>query len=152
MHCPYCKNEGDKVVDSRSSGESIRRRRECLACGKRFTTYEYVEKAPIVVVKRDGTHQEFDRSKLERSIRIACAKRPIEIKAIRDIVDEIENELAATENAEVSYSRIGNLVMKKLVALDQVAYVRFASVYRRFKDAGEFASEVQNFEGIDANV
>ena len=152
MHCPYCKHEGDKVVDSRSSGESIRRRRECLACGKRFTTYEYVEKAPIVVVQRDGTHQEFDRSKLERSIRIACAKRPIEIAAIRGIVDEIENELAATENAEVSFSRIGNLVMKKLVALDQVAYVRFASVYRRFKDAGEFASEVQNFEGIDANV
>ena len=145
MKCPFCGYTESKVIDSRPAEESttIRRRRECLACQKRFTTYEIIERLPLVVVKRDGTHQEFDRSKLERSIRIACAKRPIEMAAIRGIVDEIENELAATENAEVSFSRIGNLVMKKLVALDQVAYVRFASVYRDFKDVDEFSEELR---------
>ncbi len=151
MHCPYCKHEGDKVVDSRSSGESIRRRRECLACGKRFTTYEYVEKAPIIVVKRDGKHEEFLRDKLARSIRLACAKRPIEMARIDAMVDEIENELASAEKSEVSYSQIGTLVMRKLAELDEVAYVRFASVYRRFKDAGEFARELEHFEEETSN-
>ena len=153
MRCPKCGNLDDKVLDSRAAhdGKAIRRRRECLACGKRFTTYEYVEKAPIIVVKRDGKHEEFLRDKLARSIRLACAKRPIEMARIDAMVDEIENELASAEKSEVSYSQIGTLVMRKLAELDEVAYVRFASVYRRFKDAGEFARELEHFEEETSN-
>jgi len=142
MRCPYCSFEEDKVVDSRGSGESIRRRRECLSCGKRFTTYEYIERAPLVVIKRDGSREEFKREKLEGGIRVACAKRPVSPEMIRNMVTEIHNELASSESSEVSFDQIGNLVMKRLADLDTVAYVRFASVYRRFKDAGEFTREV----------
>ncbi len=146
MRCPFCKNEGDKVVDSRTSGESIRRRRECLGCGRRFTTYEYIERVPLVVVKRDGKREDFRREKLEHGIRIACAKRPVPTEMVKEMVVDIENELSSAENSEVSYEQIGGLVMKKLSALDPVAYVRFASVYRRFKDAGEFMSEIKQIE------
>lgn len=142
MRCPFCSHEEDKVVDSRGSGDAIRRRRECLACGRRFTTYEYVERAPLVVIKRDGSREDFKRDKLESGIRVACAKRPVSHETIRDIVTEIHNELTSSDSSEVSYDRIGNMVMKRLASIDHVAYVRFASVYRRFEDVGEFAREV----------
>ncbi len=149
MRCPYCKSVEDKVIDSRMSGEgiSIRRRRECLKCGKRFTTYEYVEKAPLMVVKRDGSRNRFDREKIKTGIMKACEKRPVSMDRIDQIVDEIERDVQKNAETEVKSTVIGNMVMEKLYGLDEVAYVRFASVYRRFKDVSHFMKELEKFLG-----
>lgn len=143
MRCPFCKHGSDKVVDSRSSGESIRRRRECMECKRRFTTYEYIEIAPLTVIKRDESREEFQRDKLLRGIYTACKKRPISPSQIDEIALRIENQLAARDNSEVTYEEIGSLVMKELHELDSVAYVRFASVYREFKDTTEFVEQIK---------
>jgi len=137
----------DKVIDSRMSGEgiSIRRRRECLKCGKRFTTYEYVEGAPLMVVKRDGTRKRFDRDKIKTGIIKACEKRPVSMDRVDQIVDEIEREIQKKADKEIKSTAIGNMVMEQLYGLDEVAYVRFASVYRRFKDVSHFMNELQKF-------
>ena len=147
MKCPFCNNTEDKVIDSRMSGEgmSIRRRRECLKCGKRFTTYEYVEDAPMMVVKRDGTRKRFDREKIKAGIMKACEKRPVSMDQIEGIVEEVEREIQKKADKEVKSTVIGNLVMEKLYGLDEVAYVRFASVYRRFKDVSHFMNELKKF-------
>ncbi len=147
MRCPYCTHTEDKVIDSRMSGEglSIRRRRECLKCGKRFTTYEYVEKASMMVIKRDGTRKRFDREKIKEGILKACEKRPVSMDRIDQIVDEIEKEVQKKADMEVKSTEIGNMVMEQLYDLDEVAYVRFASVYRRFKDVSHFMKELQKF-------
>jgi len=146
MKCPFCRNEEDKVVDSRSSGEGylIRRRRECLKCGRRFTTYERVEEVPLMVIKKDGRREPFDRKKLLSGIMKACEKRPIGMDLLEGIVDEIEGALEKKFEKEVDSSQIGELVMKKLHKLDDVAYVRFASVYRQFKDVTQFMEEVKH--------
>jgi transcriptional repressor NrdR len=143
MKCPFCKNSGDRVVDSRSSGDSIRRRRECGACKRRFTTYEYVEMAPLTVVKRDGSREPFNRGKLLSGLQTACIKRPITRAQIDSVVSDIENELATGDDQEVGYEMLGNLIMERLFLLDEVAYVRFASVYRRFKEMGQFMDEIK---------
>lgn len=147
MRCPYCRNMEDKVIDSRMSGEglSIRRRRECLKCGKRFTTYEYVEKAQLMVVKRDGTRKKFDREKIKSGIMKACEKRPVSMDKIDEIVDTIERKIQKKADKEVKSTDIGNKVMEALYDLDEVAYVRFASVYRRFKDISHFKEELEKF-------
>jgi len=137
----------DKVIDSRTSGEgvNIRRRRECIKCGRRFTTYEYVESAPMMVVKRDGTRKKFDREKIKLGIIKACEKRPISMDKIDGIIEKIEKEIQKKADKEVKSTVIGNMVMKELYELDEVAYVRFASVYRRFKDVSYFMKELQKF-------
>ncbi|MGD2279207.1 MAG: transcriptional regulator NrdR [Candidatus Omnitrophota bacterium] len=147
MRCPSCGSMDDKVIDSRVSGEgnSIRRRRECLDCGKRFTTYEYVEEAPLMVVKRDGTRKRFDREKIKAGLIKACEKRPISMEKIEEIVDEIEREVHRKSDKEVKSTVIGKMVMERLSDLDEVAYVRFASVYRRFKDISHFKKEIEKF-------
>jgi len=147
MKCPYCGSLDDKVIDSRMSGEggSIRRRRECDKCGKRFTTYEYIEDAPLMVVKRDGSRQRFSREKVKAGIIKACEKRPISMDDIERIVDEIEREIQKKTDKEIRYTDVGNLIMSKLYSLDEVAYVRFASVYRRFKDVSYFQKELKKF-------
>jgi transcriptional repressor NrdR len=146
MICPFCRNDGDKVIDSRSSGNSIRRRRECTECGRRFTTYEYIEIVPLTVIKRDGTREPFLREKVLGGILMACKKRPISHEQINDLVNNVENELATSENHEVSFDQIGNKVMEQLSVLDPVAYVRFASVYREFKDCGEFVDQIRQIK------
>lgn len=144
MKCPYCNHQESKVVDSRPANEgvSIRRRRECLLCGERFTTYETVDTLPIVVVKKNGSRQTFDRNKLVNSMLRACEKRTISLSLIEAAADEIEQELRNELGGEISSERIGELAMKKLKNLDEVAYVRFASVYRRFKDIDTFLHEL----------
>jgi len=134
------------VVDTRTSrgGRAVRRRRECLECGTRFTTYEYVEARPIQLLKRDGSVEEFDRDKLTRSLRIACAKRPVSASEIEGLVDEIEDHLSTQAGLEVASSLVGELVMERLKPLDRVAYVRFASVYRNFQDIEEFQQFVDD--------
>jgi len=145
VRCPRCDHVEDRVVDSRTSraGRSIRRRRECLGCGFRFTTYEHIEQEQLTIRKTSGSIEPFDRAKLLRSIGIACAKRPISLARIEEIVDLIEEELEALDDREVSSQLTGELVMAHLRALDQVAYVRFASVYRNFQDTTEFMEEVR---------
>jgi transcriptional repressor NrdR len=147
MKCPFCGDMEDKVIDSRMSGEglSIRRRRECLQCGKRFTTYEYVEKDPLMVVKRDGTRKKFDREKIKIGIMKACEKRPVSMDRIDEIVDAVERKVQKKADKEVKSTDIGNMVMEELYNLDEVAYVRFASVYRRFKDISHFKKELEKF-------
>jgi transcriptional repressor NrdR len=144
MRCPVCGFQKDRVIDSRLSrdGDAIRRRRECLSCKRRFTTYEYVE-PPLVVVKKDGRREPFDREKLLRGMRKACEKRPIGINALEKIVESVEGELTATGKSEVTSQEVGELVMEALKDLDGVAYVRFASVYRSFKDSKEFMEELR---------
>ncbi len=144
MRCPACGFQKDRVLDSRltSDGDAIRRRRECLSCKRRFTTYEYVE-PPLVVVKKDGRREPFDREKLLRGMRKACEKRPIGIDALEKIVENVESELTATGKSEVTSQAVGELVMEALRNLDGVAYVRFASVYRSFKDSKEFMEELR---------
>jgi transcriptional repressor NrdR len=142
MICPYCQNSETKVIDSRDSEESVRRRRECLKCQRRFTTYEKPEIIDLVVVKKDGRREPFDRSKLIRGIIKACEKRPIKTIQIERIVDEIELELRKQDNIEVSSTEIGELVMSKLKQLDKIAYIRFASVYREFTDVSHFKKEL----------
>jgi transcriptional repressor NrdR len=148
MKCPFCGFEQDKVVDSRSSkeGRAVRRRRECLKCEKRFTTYEYIEKFPLTVVKNDQRREPYDRQKLLQGILSACKKRPISMKKIESIVDKIENEIDKLAKTEINSLEIGKYVMDELYKLDDVAYVRFASVYRKFKDRDEFISEVKGLE------
>jgi transcriptional repressor NrdR len=140
MRCPECDATENRVVDTRASrgGRAVRRRRECSVCGARFTTYEYVEERPIQVLKRSGAVEEFDRGKLLDSIRVACAKRPVSASQMDRVVDDIEDELSREAGVEVPSVRLGALVMGHLRPLDRVAYVRFASVYRNFQDAGEF--------------
>ncbi|RKY40830.1 MAG: transcriptional regulator NrdR [Candidatus Makaraimicrobium thalassicum] len=147
MKCPYCGSTEDKVIDSRMSGEglSIRRRRECLKCGRRFTTYEYVENSPLMVVKRDGTRKRFDREKIKTGIIKACEKRPVSMDRIEQIIEEIERKIQKKADREIKSTVIGNMVMEELYTLDEVAYVRFASVYRRFKDVSYFKKELQKF-------
>ncbi len=144
MKCPYCGYKESKVVDSRPAeeGSSIRRRRECLSCGKRFTTYETVESMPMVVVKRDGSRQTFDRRKLVNGMLRACEKRPVSLAQLEKIGEEIEQELQNSLEREISTEHVGELVMDKLKGVDEVAYVRFASVYRQFKDINTFMSEL----------
>ena len=144
MRCPYCANPESKVVDSRPSdeGTSIRRRRECLVCHKRFTTYETVECLPLVVIKRDGSRQSFDKSKLLNGMIRACEKRPVPFQTLESIANEIEQTLQNQMDREVTSTRIGELVMERLKQVDEVAYVRFASVYRQFKDIGTFMAEL----------
>lgn len=146
MKCPYCGFEESKVIDSRPTDDfrKIRRRRECLKCKKRFTTYEIVESVPIVVVKRDGSREMFDSSKLIKGILNACARRPVSITDIENISQDIEFEIQNTLDREVPSSLIGEMVMKKLKDIDEVAYVRFASVYRQFKDLDSFMQELKN--------
>ena len=146
MRCPFCASEEDKVVDSRAAqdGRSVRRRRECLACGKRYTTYEYVEKVSLTVVKNDGKREDFDRQKLFKGIALACNKRPISEEQINNLVTQIEEELQnSSRGTEVTSKKIGERVMDRLKSLDEVAYVRFASVYRKFKDKNEFLDELK---------
>lgn len=144
MKCPYCGFEESKVIDSRHSEDnsSIRRRRECLECNHRFTTYEMVEIAPIIVVKRDGTRQSFDRNKVMNGMVRACEKRPVPLKELEKAVDDIEQTLQNSMDHEIKSSDIGELVMEKLKPLDEVAYVRFASVYRQFTDINSFMAEL----------
>lgn len=146
MICPFCKHDEDKVVDSRSSGNSIRRRRECLGCSRRFTTYEYVEMVPLTVVKRDNSREPFQREKLLSGILTACKKRPVSRADIDKMVMDIENSLVALDAQEVRYDQIGNIVMTELGKIDPVAYVRFASVYREFKEVGEFLEQVRELQ------
>ncbi len=145
MKCPFCGHEEDRVVDSRSSreGKAIRRRRECLGCSERFTTYEYIEEIPLMVVKRDGNREPYDRQKLLGGIITACKKRPVTMEAMEEAVNEIEKELDDLEVREVKSIVLGEKVMAKLKVLDHIAYVRFASVYRKFKDTNEFLNEIR---------
>ena len=144
MKCPYCSYEESKVIDSRSAddGERIRRRRECLKCGKRFTTHEVIETVPIVVVKRDKSREVFDRNKLTAGILRACEKRPVSLKQIEQMVDRIEAKIQSMLDREITYMQIGELAMEELKAVDEVSYVRFASVYRQFKDINTFLDEL----------
>ncbi len=144
MKCPYCGYQESKVVDSRHSEDnmSIRRRRECLACQKRFTTYETVESLPIVVVKKDNSREPFDRNKILRGMVRACEKRPVSMADIEAAVSDIEQIVQNSLDREVSTGKIGELVMERIKPLDEVAYVRFASVYRQFKDINSFMSEL----------
>lgn len=144
MKCPYCGFEESKVIDSRPTdeGERIRRRRECLKCAKRFTTYEVIETVPIVVIKKDKSRQTFDRNKLLNGLLRACEKRPVSIDTLERVVDEIETMLQNSLDREVPSSLIGTYAMEKLKNIDEVAYVRFASVYRQFKDLNTFMDEL----------
>ncbi len=144
MKCPYCSFEEDKVIDSRPTdeGATIRRRRECLSCHKRYTTYEKVENMPIMVIKKDGSRQAYDREKVRKGILRACEKRSVSINQIEKILDVIEGQINNSLEREVTSEFIGELVMEKLRELDEVAYVRFASVYRQFKDINTFMNEL----------
>ena len=149
MKCPFCGGVDDRVVDSRESreGEVIRRRRECVTCGRRFTSYETIEEIPYVVVKKDGRREAFDRKKLRAGLVKACEKRPVPAGRLDAIVDEIETRLHDTEEREMAPKELGALVMERLRELDKVAYVRFASVYRKFEDVDEFLTELKNLIG-----
>ena len=146
MKCPFCFYEESKVIDSRPTdeGERIRRRRECLKCGKRFTTYEIIETVPVIVIKRDKSRQVFDRSKILSGLLRACEKRPVSIETLEKIVDEMEFTLQNSPDREVPSERIGELAMEKLKDIDEVAYVRFASVYRQFQDMQTFMDELKS--------
>ncbi|MCF7901240.1 transcriptional regulator NrdR [Candidatus Woesearchaeota archaeon] len=147
MKCPYCNNEETKVLETRESDEEItRRRRECLKCEKRFTTYEHVEMSNISVVKKDGSRVLFDRNKITKSMQIACQKRPIEPEKIEEIASKIEGKLRSSMKKEITSKKIGELVLKYLKKLDQVAYIRFASVYRDFQDLEGFKLELDTLE------
>lgn len=149
MKCMYCGCEESKVIDSRSTdGNSIRRRRECLSCGKRFTTYETIELTPVLVVKSDGTRQAFNQNKIKQGIVKACEKRPVSMEQIDKIVQDIEKEITSSLDQEVSSFKIGEMVMAKLKELDEVAYIRFASVYRKFKDVTHFKKFLDEFENL----
>jgi len=146
VKCPFCGEPRDKVVDSRESGsgDAIRRRRECLECGRRFTSYERIEEIPYLVIKKDGRREAFDRAKLVAGLHRACEKRPVPAKALDRLVDEIEQMVQDTADREVETRVIGEKVMDRLKELDKVAYVRFASVYRQFEDAQEFMAELRD--------
>jgi transcriptional repressor NrdR len=142
MRCPYCQRGDSRVIDSREVGTTIRRRRECIRCGQRFTTYERLTPVSLLVVKRDGRREPFDREKLYRGIYTACAKRPISDETIEAVVARVESDLFALGKAEVESRAVGEMVMDRLRALDDVAYVRFASVYRRFKDVDGLIEQI----------
>ena len=144
MKCPYCSFEESKVIDSRSAddGERIRRRRECLNCGKRFTTHEVIETVPIIVVKRDKSREVFDRNKLTAGILRACEKRPVSLTQIEEMVDNIEARIQSSLDREITTMQIGELAMEEIKKVDEVSYVRFASVYRQFKDINTFMEEL----------
>jgi transcriptional repressor NrdR len=149
MKCPYCQRDNDRVIDSRASegGDSIRRRRECVACGRRYTTYERAEEIPLRVVKKDGRREPFDRKKILTGLLKACEKRPIAVETLEEIALRIEGRIHEMFDREVSSRMIGRMVMQELKELDQVAYVRFASVYREFKDVNEFLEELRPMLG-----
>src|SRR4029077_15729478 len=146
MKCPYCSPLGDKVVDSRESkeGDAIRRRRECLECGKRFTSYERIDEIPYMVVKKDGSRERFERKKLVAGLLKACEKRPVSMAALEAVADRVESSLQERPEKEIATADVGGFVMEELKKLDKVAYVRFASVYRQFRDVGEFMSELND--------
>lgn len=148
MKCPYCNYEETQVIDTRETEnlEATRRRRECLKCGKRFTTYERVEEADIVVVKKDGRRERFERQKLLNGILKACEKRPISLEKIENLADEVESDLRKRDSVEVESKVIGEIAMKKLKALDKVAYIRFASVYREFEGLERFEEELEKLQ------
>lgn len=147
MKCPFCADQESKVVDSRHSddGSSIRRRRECLNCQRRFTTYEMVESLPVIVVKRDGSHQSFDRNKILNSMIRAFDKRKVDVADLERITTEIEQSIQNTLDREISTDKIGEMVMERLKPIDEVAYIRFASIYHRFQDASSFMQEISKF-------
>ena len=147
MKCPFCGEQDSKVVDSRHSedGQSIRRRRECLTCQRRFTTYEIVESLPIIVVKRDGSRQSFDRNKILNSMIRAFDKRKVDVADLDRITTEIEQSIQNTLDREISTDRIGEMVMERLKPMDEVAYIRFASIYHQFQDVGSFMREISKF-------
>jgi transcriptional repressor NrdR len=151
MKCPFCGHAENKVIDSRISkdGKAVRRRRECLNCAKRFTTYEYVEEVLPMVVKKDGRREQFDRQKILNGIKKACEKRPISMESIDKLVDNVEQACQETQMEEISSNVIGEKIMNELKAFDGVAYVRFASVYRQFRDVGEFMSELKDLLSKD---
>ena len=154
MKCPFCAAVDDRVVDSRESreGEVIRRRRECTGCGRRFTSYETIEEIPYMVVKNDGRRERFDRNKLRTGLAKACEKRPVPPTELDRIVDEVESLLHDSEEREIATSRIGAIVMERIRELDKVAYVRFASVYRKFEDVDEFLNELKTLIGRGEKV
>jgi len=145
MKCPFCNNLEDKVLESRETddGNAIRRRRECLSCRGRFTSYERLEEKPILVIKRDGRREQFSREKIRKGIMRACEKRPVPVEQVEETLDEIEREIHREAGREVLSSKIGELAMEKLQEIDKIAYVRFASVYRKFEDISEFIKEVR---------
>ncbi len=145
MKCPFCADTENKVIDSRLSKEGyvIRRRRECLACNRRFTTYERIEAIPLMIIKKDGRREEFNRDKIRSGITKACEKRNVSMNSIEDFLDELEQELRETGKKEISSSIVGERVIKRLHDLDEIAYVRFASVYREFKDVNDFVQELK---------
>lgn len=151
MKCPFCGFEESKVIDSRPTdeGQRIRRRRECLQCGKRFTTYEVIESLPIIVIKKDKSRETFNRNKLMNGLLRACEKRPVSIDTLDSMIDEIETIIQNSLDREVSSEKIGELVMEKLKKIDEVAYVRFASVYRQFKDINTFMNELNKLLSKD---
>ena len=145
MKCPFCNHENTRVIDSRPAEEnnSIRRRRVCDECGKRFTTYEKVETIPLIIIKKDNNREAYDRTKIESGVLRACHKRPVSAAQITKLVDEVENEIFNLEEREIPSDIVGEILMRKLKALDEVAYVRFASVYREFKDVSTFMDELK---------
>ncbi len=145
MKCPACSYNETKVIDSRlnTDGTSVRRRRECLKCQKRFTTYEYVEQVPLMIVKRDGRRQPFDRKKIISGLIKACEKRPVSIDKMEEVTSEVERNIQKKFDREVESKDVGELIMEKLAGIDEVAYVRFASVYRQFRDVNQFMSELK---------
>ena len=149
MKCPFCGHENTRVIDSRPADDnySIRRRRICDNCNKRFTTYEKVETIPLIIIKKDNNREQYDRAKIESGVLRACHKRPVSATQITQLVDEVENEISTLEDKEIPSRVIGEIVMKKLKDLDAVAYVRFASVYREFKDVDSFMDELKGFIG-----
>lgn len=148
MKCPFCGNNDTSVIDSRPADDntSIRRRRSCEKCGKRFTTYEKVETIPLIVIKKDNNREQYDRSKIEKVVLLSCHKRPVSADQIRELVDSVEKEIFSREEREVASSEIGELVMKELKSLDSVAYVRFASIYKEFKDVDTFMEELKKLQ------
>ena len=148
MKCPNCENEDSKVVDSRSVqlGTSIRRRRECNKCSFRFTTYEYILNNPVMVIKKTGDREEYDRKKLEKSFHIACNKRPISEDNIQIAIQNVEEKISDISNIEIDAHQVGGLVMEELKNIDKVAFIRFASVYRNFKDIGEFQAHIEDLK------
>lgn len=145
MRCPFCNTEESKVIDSRPAedGRTIRRRRECIGCMERFTTYEKIESVPIIIIKKDGTRQTFVREKVMNGLLRACEKRPISIEQLENVIDEIEAQINNSLKREVTSKEVGEMVIEKLKSLDEIAYVRFASVYRQFKDINSFVDELQ---------
>ncbi|MDE6926656.1 MAG: transcriptional regulator NrdR [Acetatifactor sp.] len=145
MKCPFCSHENTRVIDSRPADDnnSIRRRRVCDDCGKRFTTYEKIETIPLIIIKKDNNRETYDRSKIEAGVLRACHKRPVSAQQITNLVDEVENDISNREEKEISSQVIGEMLMNKLMELDPVAYVRFASVYREFKDVNTFMDELK---------